>query len=423
MKHINLLLLLMLFPLLSFAQSTKEIGQAFIDKLFQKQYTEVAALFDESVKEHVTPQILEQTEIAITRQLGAYKGNIETNQETEGKFKIIYYYSQFENEKLDIKLVFNSQHKATGFFFVPHKEFEKQQNNDPNNLNIPNDHIIIKGTFLNPKENKQKKIVIFLHGSGPNDKDETIGPNKPFRDIAEHFYQNGISSYRFDKRTLSYPETFTNNSTVEEEVINDALHIIDYFSKNYKDYQLILLGHSLGGYLLPKIMEHKPNVSKLIFLSANARPLDKIIIEQLEYMNVIDSTNISTELIEQTKSQVALLNSNQFNLQTPNSKLPFGLSASYWKYLLDYKPLESLKKIGLPMFFVQGGKDYQVTEEDFNLWKKTLQKCNKCQFKFYPSLNHIFITGGSPPSPADYNKKESVHISPLEDITSFILNK
>lgn len=178
----------------------------------------------------------------------------------------------------------------------------------------------------------------------------------------------------------------------------------------------------MGGYLLPKIMEHRPKVSKLIFLSASARPLDKIIIEQLEYIHNIDSSNVSAEIIQNTKKQVALLNSKKFNLQTPNSELPFGLSANYWKSILNYKPLESVKRINIPMFFAQGGKDYQVTEKDFNIWKEQLKKCEKCQFKMYPSLNHIFITGSAIPAPSDYNKKENVHLSLLEDLTNFILS-
>lgn len=127
MKHLKISIIITLLPLFSFAQSAKETGLTFINKLSQKQYTEAAAFFDENVKEQVTPQVLEQTEAAITQQLGSYKTNIETNEETEEEYNVIYYYSQFENQKLDIKLVFNTQNKIVGFFFVPHKEFDKKK--------------------------------------------------------------------------------------------------------------------------------------------------------------------------------------------------------------------------------------------------------------------------------------------------------
>ena len=108
-------------------------------------------------------------------------------------------------------------------------------------------------------------MVIFVHGSGPHDRDETIGENKPFKDIAEYLLNNGIASYRYDKRTYSHPEAFTEKSTVEEETINDAVNAALYFKNNadYKGYQIIILGHSRGAYMMPKIAE-KAQVSKYV---------------------------------------------------------------------------------------------------------------------------------------------------------------
>ncbi|MDZ7606573.1 MAG: hypothetical protein U5K79_13515 [Cyclobacteriaceae bacterium] len=55
-----------------------------------------------------------------------------------------------------------------------------------------------------PKGKNSFPIVLFVHGSGPNDRDETIGPNKPFRDIAYGLAEKGIASLRYDKRTFVY---------------------------------------------------------------------------------------------------------------------------------------------------------------------------------------------------------------------------
>ncbi len=413
-----LYLLALLLSISIFAQNRRQIGSEFIISLLQKKdYGKSRDYLDASIKNELNNDELQGISVNLQEQLGNFKEIIEVyNQENT-----YYFYSQFEKSRIDIQLTFNENNKIVGFFFVPHKEFSDVNDTSDSSLKIKSENITLKGNFLNPPENSQKKIAVFLHGSGPNDRDETIGQNKPFKDIAEFLFSKGISSYRFDKRTYSYPETFDNNATVEQETINDALNIIQYFRTNYKDFEVILIGHSLGGYLLPKIMENKPDISKLIFLAANARPLDKLIIEQLEYMHKVDSQNVPNEVLEDTKKKVKLLNSKNFNLNTPKSDLPFGLSAKYWKYLLDYKPLELVKKIDIPMFFAQGGKDYQVTDKDFNLWKQSLKECKKCQFNYYPSLNHIFITGGIIPSPKDYDKKEYVNQDLLEEVTTFIL--
>ncbi|MEF9479279.1 hypothetical protein OWR28_17435 [Chryseobacterium sp. 1B4] len=99
-----------------------------------------------------------------------------------------------------------------------------------------------------------------------------------------------------------------------------------------------------------------------------------------------------------------------------------GLSAKYWKYLLDYKPLDTVKLIKASMFFAQGGKDYQVTEVDFNLWKNQLKSNREATFKIYPYLNHLFIKNTSViPSPKDYEAEGKVDKVFLDDLKEFAL--
>ncbi|MEF9476959.1 alpha/beta hydrolase [Chryseobacterium sp. 1B4] len=233
-----------------------------------------------------------------------------------------------------------------------------------------------------------------MHGSGSHDRDETIGENKPFKDIAEYLFNHGIASYRYDKRIYSYPETFNEKSTVEDETINDAVNAALYFKNNpeYKGYEIVILGHSQGAYLMPKIAE-KAQVSKYVFMAGNARPLQDLLVEQYEYLHSLDQANVPAEAVQEIKKQVAFLNSSQFNFKSPTSELPLGQSAAYWKYLKDYNQLNEVKKIKAPMLFVQGGRDYQVTEKDFNLWKQTLKNNKAAVFKFYPELSHLFIAG------------------------------
>ena len=121
------------------------------------------------------------------------------------------------------------------------------------------------------------------------------------------------------------------------------------------------------------------------------------------------------------KKKVNFLNSNTFNLNAPKSELPLEQSAAYWKYLVDYKPLESVKLIKAPMFIAQGGRDYQVTEKDFTLWKNKLKNNKTVVFKLYPDLNHMFIKGSGKPSPKDYEIKGNVDQGFLNDLVQFVL--
>lgn len=41
--------------------------------------------------------------------------------------------------------------------------------------------------------------VLLVHGSGPQDRDEAVGPNRPFRDLAVGLAALGVASLRYDK--------------------------------------------------------------------------------------------------------------------------------------------------------------------------------------------------------------------------------
>ena len=55
--------------------------------------------------------------------------------------------------------------------------------------------------------------VVLVHGSGPNDRDESIGPNKPFRDLAEGLASRGIAVLRYDKRTRTHAGRVARSAT------------------------------------------------------------------------------------------------------------------------------------------------------------------------------------------------------------------
>ena len=408
-----------IFTILSFSQnSNQEIGAKFIKLLLEeKNFHEAYSFFDESVKVKISEKLLEDADAQLGNQLGKFERILEVNKEN----KTYFYYSGFEKMKIDVKITFNEEDKIIGFFFSPHKEFstEKSLGKD---LDIKSGTIALKGSVLVPENNNLKKLVVFVHGSGPQDRDETIYENKPFRDIAEGLYKKGIASYRFDKRTLSNPETFNDKSTIDDEVTNDILNIIKYFKDDsqFKAYEIMVLGHSLGANVMPRIANQSNQIAKIILLAGNARPLEVLVAEQYDHLYQLDPSPELFEGSKKIKEQIAVLKSKEFNLNTPKENLPFNLSAYYWKSLLDYKPLQEVKKVKLPILILQGERDYQVTMKDFQLWKEALKNNNKATLISYPKLNHLFIAGEGISGPKEYTIKGHVDENVINDIAAFI---
>jgi dienelactone hydrolase len=418
MKHL-LAIVLLVTSTLSFSQkNNKATGETFIKLLLQeKKYQEAYSYFDETVKSKISVELLEDTELQLRNQLGEFKAIIEVNFENN----TFFYYSDFEKMKLDIKITFNDNSKIAGFFFTPHKEF-KRADLLGKELNIRSGNIDLKGTVLLPENDDLKKLVLFVHGSGPQDRDESIFENKPFKDVAESLYSKGIASYRFDKRTLTNPESFNDKSTIDDEVTDDIVSIVNYLKQDgqFKEYEIIVLGHSLGANLAPLIANKSNQISKIILLAANARPLEVLIAEQYDYLYKLNPSQELLEASKKVKGQIAVLKSKDFNINTAKEKLPFNLSWYYWKSILDYNPLEEIKKVKTPILILQGERDYQVTMKDFELWKSTLKNNNKATLISYPKLNHLFMSGEGISEPKEYLTKGNVDATVIDDIYNFV---
>jgi esterase/lipase len=403
-KTLSVLTLLVSF--FSFSQN-QEIGQNFIEILLkQKNFEKALTFLDASIKDKVTVDFLTKTSNQLDAQLGAYQNTISVT----NKGDVFSYYTQFKNMALDFDISFKED-KIVGFFLKQHQEV------NANDYKIKSGTIDLKGTLLEAE--KSSILVVFIHGSGPNDRDETIGPNKPFKDMAEAFQKEGIASYRFDKRTKSNPETFSDESTVEDEVVVDAVAIVNHFrsSEKFKNHKIIVLGHSLGAFMMPKIA-NSVSLDKAVMMAGNARGLQDVIIDQYVYLNSLNPTKEGENEITTIKKEVSFLTSNKFNTTLSSDELPLGLSSKYWQSLLNYKPLVEVKTVAIPLLILNGERDYQVTMKEFNLWKKTLAN-TKARCISYPKLNHLFIAGEGTPSPEEYAVKGEVDKQVIGDIITF----
>jgi len=412
----NLLTLGLLLSTIFVFSQNQENGRSFIKSLFEeKDIQKTYAYLDPAAQAKITEKGLKDMQEQLQVQLGKFLSIIESNIEE----KNYYYFTAFEKMKLDIKITFSENKMISGFLFVPHKEFNQKKLGTE--LDIESGTIKLHGTLLNPNGDS-KKLVIFVHGSGPQDRDETLIENKPFKDIAENLFQNGIASYRFDKRTLSNPESFNDKSTIDDEVTNDVINVVKYFrnSKEFAASEIIILGHSLGAYMLPRIANKSDQIGKIILLAGNSRPISQLVTEQFDYLLKVNPTPELEKDSKKMKTQISYLSSKEFNLNSPKESLPFNMSAYYWKSMQEYNPLKEIKKIKIPILILQGERDYQVSMTDFELWHSNLKNHDNASFISYPKLNHLFIIGEKPSTPQEYAIKGNVDTSVITDISNFI---
>lgn len=354
---------------------------------------------------------------------------VETS-ELQG-YDIISVNTSFVQAKIKMNIVFDQNQRIAGLnhAFIEHNiRRELPKNIRESEIEFGKKDWKLPGTLTIPTEVENPPVVVLVHGSGPNDRDETIGPNKPFRDIAWGLAERGIASLRYDKRTFAHSKKIINqlsSFTVDDETIEDALFAAQYLKTlDYLNSDAIfVIGHSLGGMLIPRIAEKSPDARGYIIISAPVIPLEDLMIEQIKYIAEFDGIVTPDEknrliAAEKMRKNVKKLNHHS---TTPIIDL-FDIPAQYWLDLRGYNPAELAKKIEKPLLILQGERDYQITMKEFQLWQDILGPRENVSYISYPNLNHILLAGEGKSHPQEYNLDGQVDKQLILDLASWIKN-
>lgn len=409
-------------------------AREFVELITGEKYQEAFGRFDRVMRNAMPPGKMGEVWRSIQKSAGKFQEQVGTWTEEIGSYRIVYVTCRFEKGPLDIKVVFNSKDEVTGLFFVPARPaggYKPPSYVNPDSfrekeVTVGTGYWALPGTLAIPAGEGAFPAVVLVHGSGPNDRDETVGFNKPFRDLAGGLASRGIAVLRYDKRTRvhRWKVVLARNITVKEETIDDALEAVALLgkTKGIDPGRIFVLGHSLGGMVAPRIGMRSPEIAGLIILAGTARPLEDVLLEQYNYIFSLDGTitDREREALKKLKEQVARVKDPGLSVDVPLAELPLGTPAAYWLDLRGYKPAELARKLKHPLLILQGGRDYQVTGKDFQIWRDALLGRKNVTFRLYPDLNHLFVEGEGRSTPAEYQKAGHVAEKVIEDIAGWI---
>jgi dienelactone hydrolase len=444
MKNITssaLIFLIYFFFSLAQGQNIPDLGNLkasaheFVEQLLKEDYSHALKNFDSTMTVALPVERLRDIRKSLLTQVGAAQKQVGARTEKSGEYDVVFVTYQFEKACLDIKVVFNSTGQIAGLFFVPSQSsseytppvYANPKSFHEKEVTVESGTWALPGTITFPAGRGPFHALVLVHGSGPNDRDESIGPNKVFRDIAWGLASQGIAVLRYEKRTKVYATkliSLKDDITVKEETIDDALAAVSLLRKTAEidTTNIFLLGHSLGGMLVPRIGKLDPIIHGFIILAGTTRPSEDVILDQMTYIFSLDGTISEDEKaqLRQIKEQVAKVKDPQLSLTTPAKELPFGVSPKYWLDLRGYIPSETAKNLNRPILILQGERDYQVTMEDFLGWKNSLSSRQNVEFKTYPTLNHLFIEGHGKSTPTEYQNVGHVANVVIDDIANWI---
>ena len=420
------------------ASAQDELPQRMLQWLQKAESDSILSHCTPQVRAQLTPTMLKGIWSSLTLQAGSLKSQGEwTNMSSQG-YEVKQTVLTFEKAALRFNLVMDGQGQVAGLTFTPAPMPQASQEDNPQNqqdmgtedsakdttyteqdIRIEHDGISLPGTLTLPTQAAGKvPVVVLIQGSGPSDRDETIGPNKPFKQLAMALAGEGIATIRFDKRTHVYGmrtwEVSHEHLDYDAEVVDDAVQALKQAATyaQVDSTRIYLLGHSLGGTLAPRIAQRSPVKPRgIIYMAAMARPFWSAVEDQLRYICSVNGANE-----EETERTVRI------QMQQMKSALP----EEYLKMQEVYDAVATAKSLPnrMHMLFLQGGHDYQVTEEDFMMWKNALHESHtNAEFKFYDSDDHLMRTLDHMATPDDYALSGELDHAVVKDITAFIKRK
>lgn len=293
-------------------------------------------------------------------------------------------------------------------------------------LDVPTPAGPLHGALTVPAGHGPFPAVLLVAGSGAQDMDESLGPNKPFRDIANVLARNGIASLRYDKRPFDYPKSWGDRSgpTIDAEVTDDAVTAARLLTrqKAIDPQRVFVLGHSLGAMMAPRIGRRDPQLAGLVLMAASARRILDVMEQQAREQTLkaggsADDAAQAVQPIAQERHMLSAIGQGQAASEGDFE----GQSQTYWLSWSRVDPVIDAKVLSMPMLFLQGGSDFQVSPtQDFARWKQVLAGRPQVTFHLYPGLSHLFMPAGKTGTLVDYGAPGHVDAQVLGDVAAWI---
>ncbi|MFI5221249.1 MAG: DUF3887 domain-containing protein [Bacteroidia bacterium] len=425
------------FSVSGFSQSNKEKiyerSQKIISQLKTKNYDHLTEGFDSSLLQTLSSkQIANQWEM-YDKHFGSFGYFGQTNIDTISGFYLSQTIIRYSNNaKMEFRIMFNSKLEIISLQFYPQfgygaPEYVNSLLFDEYKVNIGKPPYLLEAIFTIPKNVKDPSCVLLVGGSGPQDKDETKGDNKMFKDMAWGLAGKGIAVLRFDKRTFAYGSQLISdkyvgkNLTIKEEYLDDVGYAIIFLksSKKINAKRIFIAGHDQAGELAPWFAQQN-KVCGLIMLAANGRNFSELLTDQLNYLyDGAEINEAARKNLADMKRHALYLNGKKLPLTLPEDSLPFS-TVYYWNSLCNYDRFKAAQKLTIPIFILQGERDFEITVKDFDLWKKNLAGKKNVSFKLYPKLNHLFMEGVGRPGREEYAVKANVPEYLVNDLVEWI---
>lgn len=350
---------------------------------------------------------------------GDYQGTVSVTEGENQGFQVVSVTSGFSEMSVVADLTFGESGEVEGIWFS-YGEVETSEHPDPpalpdgaREISVDVGAYELAGSLTLPAESAEGAdvVVLFISGSGPNDMDGSFGTagNAVTRDLAYQLAEHGVASLRYEKRFHSQPELASAGSTIQDEVLDDAAAAVALLrsTPDVAGREIVVVGHSLGGMVLPAIIEESPDVAGGVIMAGTARSLWDVLLDQNEaaIAAAVEQGSLTEEQAAEQRENLTeeIARANTLTDRTEPAILG-SLAAPYVVSLNELDLPGVAAELTVPLLVLQGESDFQVSPTvDFDSWEPVLAGNPDVTMHLFEGLNHFFMPASETADLSDYN--------------------
>lgn len=312
--------------------------------------------------------------------------------------------------------------------------------------------VTLAGTFVTPEGEGPFPAVVFLSGSGAQDRDETIAEHKPFAVLADALARAGVASLRADDRGAGESTGDFSTSTLDTHLA-DARALLEAVRQRDDVSAVGVIGHSEGGVTALRLAGE---LDFVVTLAGPTVPLAEFYPEQLRravrlsgidstaaemYRQAVDATlvpmleapdapeDVLRPLMDTAFNEglvdIPMRDRQQMGLAGPAYQQVKGQFLDFlltpgMRSLVAYDPADDIAALNVPTLALYGGKDFQVPAEMNASALQNATEGKPVTVTVVADANHLFQTAETG-SGAEYGQiEETIAPETLEMIVAWI---
>lgn len=302
--------------------------------------------------------------------------------------------------------------------------------------------ITLAGTLSLPAGEGPFPAVVFVTGSGSQDRDETIMGHKPFLVISDALVRRGIATLRLDDRGVGKSAGTAERATTLDFVEDVRSELGWLAARPEIDRRAIgVLGHSEGGLIAPIVASKDDRARFIVMLAGPAMTGEQILYAQEALLarlrgaseaQIRQDRAAAERLYRQLRTAktdtAADAAVDAFIASDPRQRAEreagrARLRSPWLRTFLALDPVPYLEKVRVPVLALAGELDLQVPKDNPPIIERALRrgKNRDATVQLIPGVNHLFQHGKTG-APFEYGTiEETFAPEALQRITDWVV--